>query len=475
MSHRCCQRNSIGRQDEGVAAILRFAQNLPMKLTNLVLTSIAAGALVLVVAGCSSSSVSNSSTPKLTSAATDEAPTTAGSAVRATFRVDPAVTLMDQPVNISLSGLPADAHVTVTAQATDVDGSVWKSSAQFTATSSGTASLAQPSTGGSYQGSDPMAMFELMVPPSTSRAQIFRTPAVKTFPVTFRATVDGVPVAQVTVNRDTFLSKGVITTGYLPAGSGIYGTYFAAPSIGHHRPAVLLFGGSEGGNFEINEGKILAAQGIPTLTLAYFGEPGLPSSLTNIPLEYFQKALKVLAARPEVDRTEIYAWGISRGSEAALLLGVHYPELVHGVIAGAPSALVFGNYPSSGQPAWTLQGTAIPFVPDADFFATTNLSQYPEAVIPVEKIRGPIFTACGGVDTLWPSCVNASAITRRLQANPSPYPHVALSYPDAGHVIGAMSGYVSVTSNGGEGGTVVANGAALADSHTKLLAFLKSN
>lgn len=156
--------------------------------------------------------------------------------------------------------------------------------------------------------------------------------------------------------------------------------------------------------------------------MAYFGEPGLPSSLTNIPLEYFQKALKVLAARPEVDRTEIYAWGISRGSEAALLLGVHYPELVHGVIAGAPSALVFGNYPSSGQPAWTLQGTAIPFVPDADFFATTNLSQYPEAVIPVEKIRGPIFTACGGVDTLWPSCVNASAITRRLQANPVPTP-----------------------------------------------------
>ncbi|MGI8590201.1 MAG: acyl-CoA thioester hydrolase/BAAT C-terminal domain-containing protein [Nakamurella sp.] len=85
-------------------------------------------------------------------------------------------------------------------------------------------------------------------------------------------------------------------------------------------------------------------------------------------------------------------------------------------------------------------------------------------------------TARGGVDTVWPSCVNASTITRRLQANSSPYPPpVALSYPDAGHVIGTMSGYVSVTSNGGEGGTVVTNAAALADSHTKLLAFLRGN
>jgi hypothetical protein len=49
-----------------------------------------------------------------------------------------------------------------------------------------------------------------------------------------------------------------------------------------------------------------------------------------------------------------------------------------------------------------------------------------------------------------------------------------LTYPDAGHVVGDMLGYLSLTTNGGDGGTVAANGAALADSHTKLLAFLKT-
>jgi len=387
--------------------------------------------------------------------------------------VDPAATLTDEPVNIRLAGLPAGKQVRVTAQATDVDGTAWTSSTQFTVTLSGTVSLAQPSVGGSYQGSNPMALFELMVLPPSSRAQIFRAPEVKSFPVVFQATVDGATAAQITVTRDTYLSKGVTTTSYLPASSGIYGTYFSAPPIAHRRPAVLLFGGSEGGNFELNEGKVLAAQGIPTLTLAYFGEPGLPSTLTNIPLEYFQKALKLLAAQPGVDPTKMYVWGISRGSEAALLLGVHYPDLVHGVVAGVPSAMVFGDHSNTGQSAWTLQGTAMPFVPGADF-ATTNLSKYPDTAIPVEKIKGPIFTSCGGADTVWPSCTYASAITHHLQATHSSYPHVALSYPDAGHDIGVMTGYISLTSNGGEGGTVVANGAALADSHTKLLAFLKT-
>lgn len=437
------------------------------------LTQIVIGAVFLVVAGCTSGRSDHAASISPTTVA-DRAPGATGSAVAATFRVTPATTLTDEPVAISLTGAPPGRQVTVTARATDVDGTVWTSSADFTSTSGGTVSLGQPSTGGSYQGSNPMGLFEAMSPPAGSHAQIFRTPDIKAVPVSFRATVDGAPVAQVTVDRDTYLSRGVTTTNYLPSGAGIYGTYFAPASTAVRRPAVLLFGGSEGGNFESNEGKILAAQGFPTLTLAYFGEPGLPSTLTRIPLEYFQKALRKLAAQPGVDPARIFAWGISRGSEAALLLGVHYPDLVHGVIAGAPSALVFGNYPSTGQPAWTLEGVAIPFVPGTDF-GTTHPALQPAAVIPVEKIRGPVFTSCGGDDTVWPSCTYASAITRRLQATHSPYSHVALNYPDAGHAIGVMTGYISLTSNGGDGGSILANGSALADAHQKLLAFLRTS
>ena len=75
---------------------------------------------------------------------------------------------------------------------------------------------------------------------------------------------------------------------------------------------------------------------------------------------------------------------------------------------------------------------------------------------------------------MWSSCAYAAAITQRLAAKHSPYPRPALNYPDAGHEVGIMSGYISLTTNGDDGGSLPANGAALADSHTKLLAFLKT-
>jgi hypothetical protein len=49
---------------------------------------------------------------------------------------------------------------------------------------------------------------------------------------------------------------------------------------------VLEFGGSEGrlsGSGRLI-GAALASAGYPTLDIAYFGEPGLPATLTDVPL-----------------------------------------------------------------------------------------------------------------------------------------------------------------------------------------------
>ena len=51
------------------------------------------------------------------------------------------------------------------------------------------------------------------------------------------------------------------------------------------RTAVLVFGGSEGGLATSLLAARFAADGYPALALAYFREPGLPQTLTNIPLE----------------------------------------------------------------------------------------------------------------------------------------------------------------------------------------------
>lgn len=66
---------------------------------------------------------------------------------------------------------------------------------------------------------------------------------------------------------------------------------------------MLVLGGSEGGDSVsvVDTAGILAAHGYPTLALAYFKEPGLPSALERIPLEYFARALRMLRRQPDVD------------------------------------------------------------------------------------------------------------------------------------------------------------------------------
>jgi len=49
------------------------------------------------------------------------------------------------------------------------------------------------------------------------------------------------------------------------------------------------------------------------LDVAYFGAPGLPATLTKIPLVYVAHALRWLSAQPQVRKDQIYVLGGSRG------------------------------------------------------------------------------------------------------------------------------------------------------------------
>jgi pimeloyl-ACP methyl ester carboxylesterase len=174
-------------------------------------------------------------------------------------------------------------------------------------------------------------------------------------------------------------------------------------------------------------------QGFPALAIAYFKTRGLPDQLEAIPLEYFATALKWLARQRGVNRDAVVTWGVSRGSEAALLLGVNYPDLVHGVTAIVPSNVALCAYPSCPQPAWTLNGKAIPF---QTHFGPTAAN--PDTAIPVEKIQGPVLLVCGQDDQIWPSCPMAEAIVTRLDQQSNGPPPVLLEYPGVGHAIGFL-------------------------------------
>jgi dienelactone hydrolase len=395
--------------------------------------------------------------------------------------VTPASSLLDQPVHMVISGLGAGRMVTVGLSSVDYDGHAWTSQAVFQSNGSGTVDLATaPAVSGSYRGINPMGLIDTMRPapgqagllPGQAAAYQWDLAAPQRFAV--KVTEGGTAVAGGSFSRG-MVAPGVTATGESIEATGFYGEFWAPPPGSTPRPGVLEFGGSEGGLDGQLAGAALASAGYPTLDIAYFGEPGLPSKLLDIPLEYFAGALRWLARQPGVLASEMYVLGGSRGSEAALLLGAYYPGLVHGVIASVPNDAALCSYPGCAGPAWTLDGKPLPYTREFD---NPHPSDNPAAVIPVQKIHGPVFLDCGTDDQIWTSCAYAQAIQQHLTAAGDRYPHVLYRYLGAGHFVGSLIPYEPSTpgpadpSDDGQGDTPLANLNADARLWPHLLAFL---
>lgn len=274
---------------------------------------------------------------------------------------------------------------------------------------------------------------------------------------------------------------------------GLYGELYLPASGGKRAPAILVMGGSEGGLDTISGmAADFASKGYAALALAYWREQGLPQTLELVPLEYFDKAVTWLKARPEVDPKAIGAIGWSRGSEAVLLLGSRNPD-VHAVVAVAPSGIVWQgiNYSNgSGQGAWTVGGRPLPFVIPAStayrsdsplkavfLGAMPEADKHPETEIPIERIHGPVLFLSGGADNLWPSRLLAERMMARLKAKGFRYGYAHLTYEGAGHVIfvgapdGAMARAMAGGANAMLGGSPEANAKTWADDWPKVLDF----
>jgi dienelactone hydrolase len=241
---------------------------------------------------------------------------------------------------------------------------------------------------------------------------------------------------------------------------GFVGTYYHRPP-GPPTLAVLQIGGSFGGHSPL-PAALLASRGYPTLSLAYFKELGLPQALKDIPLEYFGKALRWLAAQPGVDPRRLVVVGASRGGEAALLLGTVYPDLVHGVVGCTTSASVLGAYPVPGN-AWTYAGKPVP----------------PGNPIAVERINGPVLVTGGGVDTTSPGSARAVEEIVRRARRYGRRDIVGHVYPRGGHSVGCALPHLPAASirRGREeflpsGGTQAGNAQARAAAWPRLLGFL---
>jgi dienelactone hydrolase len=351
--------------------------------------------------------------------------------------VAPASSLSDQPVHIMVSEVGSDRGIAVALQSVDAKGHAFVSRATFRSNGSGRVDLAtSPATAGSYRGVDPMGLIDTLAPVlGQSGSYVWGG----RHPQRFRIIVSeaGSKVASGGFIRSG-RAPGVTMSNESIATTGFYGQFWTPRPGIRRRPGVLIFGGSEGGlDFQLL-GAALASAGYPTLDVAYFGEPGLPSALRDIPLEYFAGALRWLARQPQVIAKQIYVAGVSRGSEAALLLGVHYPKLVHGVIASSPSDVSFGSYPDPGSAAWTYHGKPVPY---SSSFSAVSPTVDPRAEIAVQQIHGPVLLDCGTADEIWTSCAYAQAIQNRLNAAHDRFPHVLYRFSGAGHLVGDLIAY----------------------------------
>lgn len=423
--------------------------------------------------------------------------------------VTPSVAMIDEPVRIALSGFSAKEEVLLRARTENhpwgLDGR-WESRAVFLADSSGRVDLvAQAPLSGTYDCVDPMGLFWSMnpLPPLPSMngpiRSLSETRFLRSTTVVLTAEVNGEVKAAAKLER-LLVSQEVRIVDLLE--SGLVGRFFCPPGS-DRRAGVLVLGGSEGGiALAQSFAALLASHGFAALALAYHGMTGLPSAFYEIPLEYFETAIRWMQGQPGIDPGRLSVMGASLGGELCLLLGANFDQL-RAVVAYAPSGLVFEGFDRNSrrrkvQSSWSYHGEPLPFVKYSMgrflLYALWRMLLHKpvqlvpmyrrgvedqvaieKATIAVERIRGPVLLISGGDDRIWPSSLFSVNVIERLSRNNFPNPFRHLDYPRAGHWI--MAGpYVPtpiVMDRLAFGGNPKENANACRDSWPQVLQFLR--
>jgi dienelactone hydrolase len=406
--------------------------------------------------------------------------------------------LWTDPLDIKLAGLPPHTDVTVRARFVG-----WGSESVFTSAADGTLDLATAAPkSGSYVGADADGVVWSMTPGTSSADK-----GQDQFALRVTANIGDTEIATGSLARYAGLKSAPCKS---VNENGLVG-YYCAPTNGPVRGGIVAFGGSEGG---LDTGQSLAmyyaALGYPTLGLAYFGAPGVPSELSQIPLEYFDKAFDWLEAQPQVQKGKLLVNGGSRGGELALLLGATFPR-VTAVIANVPSGVLWGAPTADGKEvaSWTFGGQPIAWVPYLagsakpvkesdgtmatayapeflDSIHAASVDVVDAATSRVEQTHGPVMMLAGADDQVWAACALAQYAWVRLVSygHTKTYADEFECYPNAGHnvtpfSVGLPTTNAAYAADQGEtlalGGTPIGIAHAARDADNKVRAFLSKN
>jgi dienelactone hydrolase len=419
------------------------------------------------------------------------------------LEASPVDALADEGLAIRLAAVPAGREVVVAASAADDEGARWRSEARFAVGPEGALDLGRVAPiSGSYDRADPMGLLWSMGPPEGERDPRFRMPW-DGFEVELEATADG-ERASATVRR-RFAAAGVERVEIEEP--DLTAALFLPPPPGPH-PGVAMFHGSGGGIAGLApSGALLASHGFAALVVGYFGVPGLPRTLCEVPLESLAAGVERLRRQEGVDGGRIVALGTSVGAEAALAMASYIDGLeLAAVVAVAPSSVVWqaladGRPPD--RPRWTLGGRPLAYAPvragrllwqivienplrrlvgrqpelrtARAYEASLRQPAAREAAIPVERIRAPLLLLAGEDDRVWPAAEMAQAMLARRGRQQADR---LVTYPHTGHISLRPPGVPTTVLRSGDlafGGTAAGFFDAMQAAWPEILRFLDAS
>lgn len=366
----------------------------------------------------------------------------------------------DVPLGVSISGMRPTEVVELRLAMQDSKGTSWRSNAVYRADLEG---RVDPSTtaaeAGSYTGIDQTGLFWSMKPDGPGRASPFPTKRkdgdLRFAPAEFtlEMVIDG-KVAKTAKLRRWIDGEGISAFTVRPPGlvANIYAPR-GALTDGRRHPVVITLGGSEGGIESADMyAAWLASHGFLAMSVAYYRMPGLPKDLVRVPIDPVSVAVDWLQEQSYVDASEIGVLGGSWGGTIAMAAASHDQRL-HAVVSivGSPAPfrgirrdIAPADFRAVDEPGLTWKGKDLPFLPyledsrwldEADATAQSALKA---AMLPIEKINGPLMLLAAGDDRLGLSGEMAAVANRYLKKHHRDEPDEIVYFSDAGHLISPL-------------------------------------
>jgi pimeloyl-ACP methyl ester carboxylesterase len=384
--------------------------------------------------------------------------------------------VIDDPDGVVVEGAEPAAEVRIEARL-ELGGVEWTCTGLYTADWTGSVDTSRhPSTGGSYEGTDPFGLFWSAEPSD-------RPPAGFEGPMRVRLTAtSGGRTAGATYDRG-WLRRGV--TAVDVEEDGLVGRLYLPP--GDDLPAVVVLGGSEGGVPAPSPTALLAGHGIAALGLACWRAPGLPDVMADIDVELVGRGCEWLRAVPGVRDAPPSVMGISRGGELALLAASLMPDRVGSAISAVGSAVPWGALGTGddNDVCWRFGGDPVAKVweyaddPDRGLRDPATVAA---AEIRVECVSGRVLLLSGDDDQMWRSSMLSEYAVRRARRLGVSDRVEHVCYPDAGHACCTPPGFAiagaivhSLDSTPySMGGTRAGNQAARRDSWRRIVELLST-